>query len=65
MRSFDDFSTVRSLRQRNFRLLVEGKVISTSRDFMQGMAQSGSYGREPHGAGPERQFLERRLAELA
>ena len=65
MRSFDDFSTVRALRQRNFRLLVEGKVISTSRDFMQGMAQSGSYGRESHGAGAGAAILERRLAELA
>lgn len=32
--------TLRSLRHRNFRLLVEGGVISTSGDFMQSIAQS-------------------------
>jgi MFS family permease len=40
MRSIYDFSTFRSLRHRNFRLLVEGNVISTSGDFMQSIAQS-------------------------
>ena len=40
MRSFYDFATFRSLRHRNFRLLVEGNVISTSGDFMQSIAQS-------------------------
>jgi MFS family permease len=40
MRRFYDLSTFRSLRHRNFRLLVEGNVISTSGDFMQSIAQS-------------------------
>ncbi|HEY7218329.1 MAG TPA: MFS transporter [Candidatus Binatia bacterium] len=40
MRSFYDFATFRSLKHRNFRLLVEGNVISTSGDFMQSIAQS-------------------------
>src|SRR5258705_1043874 len=40
MRRFYDFATFRSLRHRNFRLLVEGNVISTSGDFMQSIAQS-------------------------
>ena len=40
MRSFYDFATFRSLRHRNFRLLVEGNVISSSGDFMQSIAQS-------------------------
>lgn len=40
MRSFYDFATFRSLRHRNFRLLVEGNVVSTSGDFMQSIAQS-------------------------
>jgi MFS family permease len=40
MRGFHDFATFRSLRHRNFRLLVEGNVISTSGDFMQSIAQS-------------------------
>src|SRR5258705_1055370 len=40
MRRFYDFATFRSLRHRNFRLLVEGNVISPSGDFMQSIAQS-------------------------
>ena len=40
MRSFYDFATFRSLRHRNFRLLVVGNVISSSGDFMQSIAQS-------------------------
>ncbi|MGH7875249.1 MAG: MFS transporter [Candidatus Binatia bacterium] len=40
MRSFWDFKTLRSLRHRNFRLLLEGSVVSTSGDFMQSIAQS-------------------------
>ncbi len=40
MHRFYDLSTFRSLRHRNFRLLVEGNVISTSGDFMQSIAQS-------------------------
>src|SRR5258706_5937379 len=39
MRSFYDFATFRSLRHRNFRLLVEATVISSSADFMQSIAQ--------------------------
>jgi MFS family permease len=34
------FRTVRSLRHRNFRLLLEGALISSSGDFMQNVAQS-------------------------
>lgn len=40
MRRFYDIATFRSLRHRNFRLLVEGNVISSSGDFMQSIAQS-------------------------
>ncbi len=40
MRRLYDFATFRSLRHRNFRLLVEGNVVSTSGDFMQSIAQS-------------------------
>ncbi|HET9296544.1 MAG TPA: MFS transporter, partial [Candidatus Binatia bacterium] len=35
-----NFRTLRSLRHRNFRLLMEGALISSSGDFMQNIAQS-------------------------
>ena len=40
MSSFTSLKTLRSLRHRNFRLLLLGSVISTSGDFMQSVAQS-------------------------
>lgn len=40
MRNLWTFRTLRSLRHRNFRLLLEGALISSSGDFMQNVAQS-------------------------
>ena len=40
MQSLWNFRTLRSLRHRNFRLLLEGALISSSGDFMQNVAQS-------------------------
>ena len=40
MRNLWHFRTLRSLRHRNFRLLLEGALISSSGDFMQNVAQS-------------------------
>ncbi|MDZ4344669.1 MAG: MFS transporter [Candidatus Binatia bacterium] len=40
MQSLWTFRTLRSLRHRNFRLLLEGALISSSGDFMQNVAQS-------------------------
>jgi MFS family permease len=40
MSSFTSLKTLRSLKHRNFRLLLLGSVISTSGDFMQSVAQS-------------------------
>ena len=40
MRNLWTFTTLRSLRHRNFRLLLEGALISSSGDFMQNVAQS-------------------------
>ena len=40
MRNLWTFKTLRSLRHRNFRLLLEGALISSSGDFMQSVAQS-------------------------
>src|SRR5690349_24274725 len=40
MSSFTSLKTLRSLKHRNFRLLLLGSVISTSGDFMQSIAQS-------------------------
>ena len=40
MRHFSTITTLRSLRHRNFRLLLEGALISSSGDFMQNVAQS-------------------------
>ncbi|HTN71491.1 MAG TPA: MFS transporter [Methylomirabilota bacterium] len=40
MRNLWTLTTLRSLRHRNFRLLLEGALISSSGDFMQNVAQS-------------------------
>ncbi|HET9295778.1 MAG TPA: MFS transporter, partial [Candidatus Binatia bacterium] len=40
MQSLWKYRTLRSLRHRNFRLLLEGALISSSGDFMQNVAQS-------------------------
>src|SRR5688500_225993 len=40
MPSLRNLRTLRSLRHRNFRLLMEGALISSSGDFMQNIAQS-------------------------
>ena len=40
MQSLRNLRTLRSLRHRNFRLLLEGALISSSGDFMQNVAQS-------------------------
>ena len=40
MPNLRDLRTLRSLRHRNFRLLLEGALISSSGDFMQQIAQS-------------------------
>lgn len=40
MASLKNLRTLRSLRHRNFRLLLEGALISSSGDFMQNVAQS-------------------------
>lgn len=40
MQSIWTYHTLRSLRHRNFRLLLEGALISSSGDFMQNVAQS-------------------------
>ena len=40
MQSLWTYRTLRSLRHRNFRLLLEGALISSSGDFMQNVAQS-------------------------
>jgi hypothetical protein len=40
MSSFTSLKTLRSLKHRNFRLLLLGSAISTSGDFMQSVAQS-------------------------
>lgn len=40
VQSLWNFRTLRSLRHRNFRLLLEGALISSSGDFMQNVAQS-------------------------
>src|SRR5688500_9457506 len=40
MQSLRNLRTLRSLRHRNFRLLMEGALISSSGDFMQNIAQS-------------------------
>ena len=40
MKNLWTFRTLRSLRHRNFRLLLEGALISSSGDFMQNVAQS-------------------------
>ncbi|MGE5302390.1 MAG: MFS transporter [Alphaproteobacteria bacterium] len=40
MKNLWHFRTLRSLRHRNFRLLLEGALISSSGDFMQNVAQS-------------------------
>jgi len=40
LRTLWKFRTLRSLRHRNFRLLLEGALISSSGDFMQNVAQS-------------------------
>src|ERR1051325_7749775 len=40
MPSLRNLRTLRSLRHRNFRLLLEGALISSSGDFMQNVAQS-------------------------
>lgn len=40
MQSLWNYRTLRSLRHRNFRLLLEGALISSSGDFMQNVAQS-------------------------
>ncbi|MDP2603593.1 MAG: MFS transporter [Deltaproteobacteria bacterium] len=40
MQSIWTYRTLRSLRHRNFRLLLEGALISSSGDFMQNVAQS-------------------------
>ena len=40
MPRFTSLKTLRSLKHRNFRLLLWGSVISTSGDFMQSVAQS-------------------------
>ncbi len=40
MPSFRNLRTLRSLKHRNFRLLLEGALISSSGDFMQNVAQS-------------------------
>ena len=39
MRTLSSLRTLRSLRHRNFRLLLEGALISSSGDFMQNVAQ--------------------------
>src|SRR5574339_1002855 len=40
MQRLRNLRTLRSLRHRNFRLLLEGALISSSGDFMQNVAQS-------------------------
>ena len=40
MQSLSKLRTLRSLRHRNFRLLLEGALVSSSGDFMQNVAQS-------------------------
>src|SRR5947207_14412868 len=40
MPNLRDLRTLRSLKHRNFRLLLEGALISSSGDFMQNVAQS-------------------------
>ena len=40
MAALTDLRTLRSLRHRNFRLLMEGALVSSSGDFMQNVAQS-------------------------
>src|ERR1043165_6635918 len=40
MASLKNLRTLRSLRHRNFRLLLEGALVSSSGDFMQNVAQS-------------------------
>ena len=40
MHSLRNLRTLRSLRHRNFRLLMEGALVSSSGDFMQNIAQS-------------------------
>src|ERR1700752_1847735 len=40
MPSLRNLRTLRSLRHRNFRLLMEGALVSSSGDFMQNVAQS-------------------------
>ena len=40
MAALTDLRTLRSLRHRNFRLLMEGALVSSSGDFMQNIAQS-------------------------
>ncbi|HEX2931083.1 MAG TPA: MFS transporter, partial [Candidatus Binatia bacterium] len=40
MQSLQNLRTLRSLRHRNFRLLLEGALISSAGDFMQNVAQS-------------------------
>jgi len=44
MSSFARFQTLRSLRNRNFRLLLIGALLSNAGDFMQNVARPGWFG---------------------